>query len=280
MSETPQTSHDLDRHKWSRLSKLATYRDAGNDFLSKTPDENKLIGLQLVARPKQGKTMNYSKENMLAAVNSVKSNIMSIRKTTKHFEAPRTTLRDRLAGRVSMDAKPSRKPLLDNPMETKLIDYASNRAKMGIGFGKNQFLKYAGAALLDKHNLLNNSIPEVTLTEMHSLPTTSIPEAVLTDTISLQNPSTRETMFTDTQSLQNPWTSETGLTEKHCLPNPATPETTLTDMHGLSSIFSFKNSSFPGDVNNDVLSYPAPTVRKSLAKTAQNKFFVLKYLTF
>jgi hypothetical protein len=58
---------------------------------------------------------------------------------------PRTTLRDRLSGRVELDAKPGRKPILSCTLEEKLADYASNRAKLGIGFGKRQFMKYASS---------------------------------------------------------------------------------------------------------------------------------------
>ena len=46
---------------------------------------------------------------------------------------PRSTLQDRLSGRVAVGAKPGSKPLLDSSLEDKLINYASNRAKLGIG---------------------------------------------------------------------------------------------------------------------------------------------------
>ena len=43
-----------------------------------------------------------------------------------------------------------RQPLLTEELETKLADFASNRAAMGYGFGKSQFMQYA-AALGNKH---------------------------------------------------------------------------------------------------------------------------------
>jgi len=40
-------------------------------------------------------------------------------------------------------AKPGKKPLLGNEIETKLVDYAVDRAAMGVGFGEKQFIDYA-----------------------------------------------------------------------------------------------------------------------------------------
>ena len=51
---------------------------------------------------------------------------------------------DRLDGRVAMGETPGRKPALDRLLECKLIDPASNRAQMGMGFGKSQFMRYTG----------------------------------------------------------------------------------------------------------------------------------------
>ena len=96
-----------------------------------------------MSRPKRGKTLNWSHANMLAAINSVQSKIMSARMASKQFQVPLTTLRDRLSGRIAINARPGRKPLLDFQKEEKFIDYASNRAKLGTGFGKRQFMKYA-----------------------------------------------------------------------------------------------------------------------------------------
>ena len=63
---------------------------------------------------------------------------------------PRSTLKDRLDGKFDITVKVGRKPLLTKAEETKLADFASNRAAMGYGFGKQQFLKYA-AALATKY---------------------------------------------------------------------------------------------------------------------------------
>ena len=55
--------------------------------------------------------------------------------------------------------KPGKRPLFGPELEAKLVDYAGNRAALGIGFGKRQFLEYAGQ-LAKKHKIkLKNSKP-------------------------------------------------------------------------------------------------------------------------
>jgi len=100
---------------------------------------------------KHGRTCKWKEEDMISAISLIKSvPSTSVRKAATMFSVPRSTLRNRLSGRVAIGAKPGHKPLLYAALEEKLIDYASTRAKMGIGFGKAQFLKYAGS-LAKKH---------------------------------------------------------------------------------------------------------------------------------
>jgi hypothetical protein len=58
---------------------------------------------------------------------------------------PYSTLRARVNGTSSVGARHGRKPLLTAVEEKKLADFASNRASMGYGVGKVQFMQYAGA---------------------------------------------------------------------------------------------------------------------------------------
>ena len=59
----------------------------------------------------------------------------------------------RLAGKTEQGTKPGRPTMLSHDPEKKLVDYACNRAAMGIGFGRRQFIKYAGN-LASKHRVL------------------------------------------------------------------------------------------------------------------------------
>lgn len=115
---------------------------------------------QAVCSTKRGKTLKWSEADMISAINHIKSEpSASVRKAALLFNVPRSTLRDRLSGKIAVGAKPGRKPLLNVTLEQKLIDYASNRAKLGIGFGKTQFLHYAGS-LARKYNVrFKNGVP-------------------------------------------------------------------------------------------------------------------------
>lgn len=111
---------------------------------SSAQSRRKTVGVTTASR-------TAKEEDMISAISLIKSvPSTSVCKVSVMFSVPRSTLRDRLSGRVAIGAKPGRKPLLDAALEEKLIDYASNRARMGIGFGKAQFLKYAGS-LAKKH---------------------------------------------------------------------------------------------------------------------------------
>ena len=104
-------------------------------------------------RTKRGKTLKWLEEDMVQAVKHVTSNpTTSVRKACVLFGVPRSTLRDRLSGRIAMGSKPGRKSVLDQSQESKLLDYAGNRAQLGIGFGKSQFLQYA-AQLAKKYGV-------------------------------------------------------------------------------------------------------------------------------
>lgn len=76
----------------------------------------------------------------------------SIRKASQQFNVPRSTLHKIACRKTEIGAKPGKKPLLGQCLETKLVDFASNRAALGIGFGKRQFFNYA-AQLAKKHRL-------------------------------------------------------------------------------------------------------------------------------
>lgn len=69
---------------------------------------------------------------------------MSERKASQVYCAPRSTLQSRMKGVRDIKPKLGRKPVFVDDDERKLVDFACNRAQMGIGFGKHQFLKYAG----------------------------------------------------------------------------------------------------------------------------------------
>jgi len=76
---------------------------------------------------KRGKTLKWAEADMTAAINHINSTPgTSVRRASTMFNVPRTTLRDRLSGRVAVGAKLGCKPQLSGVLEQKLIDYATS----------------------------------------------------------------------------------------------------------------------------------------------------------
>jgi len=61
----------------------------------------------------------------------------------KVYGIPRCTLHTRLSGKTELGAKPGHPTKLSFDQEQKLVDYAGNRAQLGVGFGKRPFMLYA-----------------------------------------------------------------------------------------------------------------------------------------
>jgi len=82
---------------------------------------------------------------MNAAIQAVVGGSMNQRQASKEYHVARATLHKFLTGKTHFGAKPGKKHFSElQELETKLVDYAGNRASLGIGFGKSQFLNYAG----------------------------------------------------------------------------------------------------------------------------------------
>ena len=121
----------------------------------KHTDQKKTTRLKTKAKPqrsKRGKCLNWLNESMTAAVNEVMSGRMSQRMASKVYGVPRCTLHTRVTGKTEIGAKPGHPTKLAFDQEKKLVDYASNRAALGTGFGKRPFLNYAHQ-FAEKHSV-------------------------------------------------------------------------------------------------------------------------------
>ena len=96
------------------------------------------------AKKPKVKRFCWTTELMNAAIQAVVGGSMSQRQASKEYHVPRATLQKFLTGKTHFGAKPGKKTLFGAELETKLVDYAGNRASLGIGFGKSQFLDYTG----------------------------------------------------------------------------------------------------------------------------------------
>ena len=106
----------------------------------------------------------WSEDNMIAAVHKVTNKNMSQREACKRYNIPRSTLQDRLTGKSGIGTKIGRPTLLSEDQENKLVDYACNRANLGMGFGKQHFLRYVGAYAKKKKFSLKKKKKESHLT--------------------------------------------------------------------------------------------------------------------
>jgi len=103
----------------------------------------KNIGLPKVCRSKNKTKFlrrQWSEETMQNALRDFE-NGASQRKLCSKYVVPRSTLQKLLKGKTHIGAKPGPKPAFGD-LESKLVDNATNRAALGIGFGKRQILEY------------------------------------------------------------------------------------------------------------------------------------------
>jgi len=115
---------------------------------------------QTQSRPARGKHVKWTEASMIEAVmRCTNEPKMSVRAAAKQYEIPRATLQSRVNGKIEMGAKVGRKALMSVQLEEKLVDYADNRARMGIGFGKDKFLQYAGKLALKHGCKFKNAKP-------------------------------------------------------------------------------------------------------------------------
>ncbi|XP_062575504.1 uncharacterized protein LOC134237417 [Saccostrea cucullata] len=100
-----------------------------------------------MARKKAKARGPYQKNDpsiMEQAVNAVQSGTLSLRKAAEKFQVQKSTLYDRVTKRVSIDAKPGRKPVLSNEIEKRIIKNVTESAEKGFGISRKQLLHRAG----------------------------------------------------------------------------------------------------------------------------------------
>ena len=88
------------------------------------------------AAPKAAPICNgkqWSEESMTAALNKLKKGIYPINKIAVLYDVPKSTLHDRVSGRVRHGTKPGPSPYLDHTEEQELADHLITVAKIGYG---------------------------------------------------------------------------------------------------------------------------------------------------
>ena len=90
--------------------------------------------------PRKGKGLRrqYEGQNLSNAIAAVKGGTMSIRQASNHFGIPKSTLGDRISGRVEEGATPGKKPVLPVEVESAIADKIKEAGKMGFGITRAQ----------------------------------------------------------------------------------------------------------------------------------------------
>lgn len=105
-----------------------------------------------------GPRKNWTEDAMSKALADTRAGT-SVRAAAVKWAVPKSTLHDRVRGKVEQGSRPGPPPKLSHEDERKLVDYAAKRASQGLGFGKKPFLKYAGNLASKRHTPFKNQKP-------------------------------------------------------------------------------------------------------------------------
>ena len=103
---------------------------------------------KLPNRPK--KHHGWSEESMIGAMNAVKEGLMGVNRAALEFAVPRTTLKDRISGRVIHGTNTGRKPYLSLEEEKELVEFLLKCSKMGYGKTRGEVMKIVEATMQQK----------------------------------------------------------------------------------------------------------------------------------
>ena len=93
------------------------------------------------------KLRSWSNDSMVQAMDAVKSGLLGVNRAALEYGVPKTTLKDRIAGRVSHGTNIGSKPYLSKKEEEELVKFLINCSKMGYGKTRSEVLKNSGSHL-------------------------------------------------------------------------------------------------------------------------------------
>ena len=102
------------------------------------------------SRPSKRK--QWTEESMTAALKAIEDG-SSVSRASRDFGVPRSTLHDRVSGRVVHGVKPGPKPYLDNTEEKELGSYLKHCAKVGYGKTRKDVLCIVESATSERCRL-------------------------------------------------------------------------------------------------------------------------------
>ncbi len=92
----------------------------------------------------------WSDEAVVGAMKAVKEGRMSVNRSALEFGVPRTTLKDRIAGRVVHGTNIGPKKYLSQEEEQELVNFLIKCSKIGYGKTRGEVLKIVEAAVKKK----------------------------------------------------------------------------------------------------------------------------------
>jgi hypothetical protein len=84
----------------------------------------------------------------------------SVRAAAAQFDVPKSTLSDRVTGRVDSGCKLDRKPVLSETYERRLAENVQACAARGFGYGRSELMRKAGR-IAQKFDIINNFSPRL-----------------------------------------------------------------------------------------------------------------------
>ena len=109
----------------------------------------------LQMRPKKRK--QWTKEQMTRALDAA-SDGTPANKTAIMYGVPKSTLKDRLSGRVEHGRNPGPRPYLDTSEERELTDFLVSSAECGYGKTRQEVMNIVEKVALDKNILRGSKI--------------------------------------------------------------------------------------------------------------------------
>jgi len=92
----------------------------------------------------------WTNESMENAIKDVVNGEMSVLRAAKNRDVPKSTLHDRISGKVSHGIKPGLKPLLSAAEESEFANFLIEVSQAGYGKTRREVRKIAGRVAADK----------------------------------------------------------------------------------------------------------------------------------
>lgn len=107
---------------------------------------------------RSSKRKQWTNEQMLEAIEAVRSGTMSTYKAAETYGVPRSSLNDRIQGRVVHGTLPGPKPYLCEDEEKELSSYLISAADVGLGKTRSEVLRIAEGVASSKGILRKENI--------------------------------------------------------------------------------------------------------------------------